>query len=239
MTLLVTACAVPLLAPEDRRQVCSVVVGEISDPPNFHENVYAGSAGGLAGAGAGALQGLIYSGGFPGVIVTVPLGALIGAVGGTACAASGFSHPNAQADFERLLEAVDANALKRALESEMNAPRAECSRTRTTGPDATIEIEKLDAGMGCPFSQQQYWIAVQWRTKLAATGRQLNWSTTRCAQTSFRNVDDWFADPERARAEIENTFAATGRRMAAQLLAKDMPYECTLRSDSTGAVVAK
>ena len=109
----------------------------------------------------------------------------------------------------------------------------------TTGPDATIDIEKFDAGMSCAYSQQQYWIAVQWRTKVAATGRQLNWTTTRCAQTSFRTVDDWYADPERARAEIENAFAATGRRMAGQLLAKDMPYQCELRSDATGAVVAK
>jgi hypothetical protein len=238
VTFFVTACAAPLLSPEDRKQVCSVAVAGTADGPAFRENVFAGPAGGLAGAGVGALQGLIYSGGY-GAIVTVPLGALIGAVGGTACAASGLSHPNAQADFERLLKAADAGALPRALEAEMNAPRAECSRPGAPGPDATVDIEKLESGMACVYSRQQYWIAVQWRTRIAATGRELNRTTTRCEQTSYRTVDDWFGDPERARAELENAFAATGRRMAGQLLAKDMPYECQLHSDATGAVVAK
>ena len=149
------------------------------------------------------------------------------------------AHPNAETDFVRFLHAADAGALKRALEEEMNAPRAECRPPRTVGPDAFIEIEKLDAGMGCPIGQQTYWIAVQWRTTMAATGRQLNWTLTRCALTSSRTVDDWFADPETARAEIENAFSMAGRRIAAQLLAKEMPYECALRSDAAGAVVAR
>jgi hypothetical protein len=237
VAFLLTACAVPLLAPEDRKQVCEVAVVEKFAAPVFHANVLAGPAGGLAGAGGGALQGLI--GGFPGAIVTVPLGALIGGVAGTTCAAAGMSHPDAETDFGTFLRAANASALKLALEAEMNAPRAECSRPRTTSPDAAIEIEKLAAGMGCAFGQHSYWVEVQWRTTIAATGRQLNWTTTRCAQTSFRTVDDWFTDPERARAEIEHVFAATGRRMAAQLLAKDMPYECKLRSDAAGEVVAK
>ena len=237
VALLLTACAAPLLAPDDRKQVCEVAVIEKFDAPEFHANILAGPAGGLVGAGGGALQGLV--GGFPGAIVTVPLGALIGGVAGTTCAAAGMGHPNAETDFEAFLRAADAGALKLTLEAELNAPRDECSRPRVPGPEATIEIEKLAAGMGCTFGQQDYWIAVQWRTTIAATGRQLNWTLTRCTLTSFRTVDDWFSDPERARAEIEHAFAAIGRRMAAQLLAKDVPYECKLRSDAAGEFVGK
>jgi hypothetical protein len=244
VTTLLTACGVPLLVPDDRKLVCEVAIVEKFDAPSFHENVLAGPAGGLAGAGAGALQGLGYGMVGYAAIITVPIGALIGAVAGTTCAAAGLGHPNAETDFAEFLNAVDASAMKKALVAELKAPRAECSPTRDIGssasaPDAVIDIEKIDAGMGCAFGQQQYWLAVKWRTTVAATGRQLNETTTRCEQTSFRSVDDWFADPERARTEIEHVFAATGRRMAAQLLAQDMPYECKLRSLESGEVVAK
>jgi hypothetical protein len=221
VTLLLTACGVPLLAPDDRKQVCRFTVVEKFEAPVFHENVLAGPAGGLVGAGGGALQGLV--GGFPGAVVTVPLGALIGAVAGTTCAAAGMSHPDAESDFAHFLQAADVAALKHALESDLNAPRAECSQPRAGGADATIEIEKIDAGMGCSFGRQEYWIAVQWRTTLAATGRQLNWTTTRFEQKSPLAVDDWFNDSARARAELEQAFAATGRRMAAQLLGQASP----------------
>lgn len=237
MTVLLTACGRPLLAPDDRHLICDIGVADIAVAPAFHDNALAGPAGGLVGAAQGTAQGLAFGG--MGAIVTMPLGALIGAVGGTACAAGGMSHPTAAADFENLLRAADTGALKRALEVELKSARAECSPARTAGPVATIAIEKLDAGMGCPFGQQEYWIAAQWRTTIPATGRELNWTLTRCTLTSFRTVDDWFADAERARAEIENGLAAVGRRIGTELVAKGMTYECKLRSDAAGEVVAK
>jgi hypothetical protein len=239
IAILLTACGRPLLAPDDRNLICAIGVAEITVAPVFHDNALAGPAGGLLGAAQGTVQGLVSGGGGMGAIITMPLGALIGAVGGTVCAAAGMSHPTAAADFEKLLHAADTGALKRALEAELKAARAECSPSQTAGLVATIAIEKLDAGMSCPFGQQEYWIAAQWRTTIPATGRELNWTSTRCTLTSFRTVDDWFANAERARAEIENGFAAVGRRIGTELVAKEMAYECKLRSDAAGEVVAK
>jgi hypothetical protein len=234
--VLLAACARPLLAPADRNLVCEIGVADIAVAPVFHDNALAGPAGGLLGAAQGAAQG---SFGGMGAIITMPLGALIGAVGGSVCAAAGMNHPTAPADFEKLLHAADTGALKRALEAELNAARAECSPSRKAGPVATITIEKIDAGMGCPVGQLEYWIAAQWRTRIPATGRELNWTSTRCTLTSFRTVDDWFTDAERARAEIGNGFAAVGRRIGTELVSTEMTYECKLRSDAAGEVVAK
>jgi hypothetical protein len=236
VAVLLTACARPLLAPADRNLVCEIGVADIAVAPAFHENALAGPTGGLLGAAQGAATG---SFGGMGAIITMPLGALIGAVGGTLCASAGMSHPTAAADFEKLLHAADTGALKRTLEAELKAARADCSPLRTAGPVATVAIEKLDVGMGCPFGQQEYWIAAQWRTTIPATGREINWTLTRCTLTSFHTVDDWFADAERARAEIENGFAAVGRRIGTELVSKGMTYECKLRSDAAGEVVAK
>jgi hypothetical protein len=229
--------------PDDRKHLCQVTVDEKFDSPVFHENILSSSAGGLAGAGGGALAGLVYGIG-PQAIVTVPLGALIGAVGGTACAAAGISHPNAEADFARLLQAADAGALKRALETDLNAPRPECGRASTqrspsSVPDTVIEIETIDAGMGCALGRQDYWVSVQWRTLTGNDRRVLAATTTRCSQKSFHDVDDWFANPDRARMEIQRVLAMTGQRMAAQLISSYLPYECTLQSIETGEVVAK
>jgi hypothetical protein len=241
MSGLLAACAAPLLAPDDVKNFCHVAVKEKFGSPTFHANVFSSTAGGLAGAGAGALAGL--QGGMA-AIFTVPLGAVIGAAGGTACAAAGLNHPNADADFEKLLHAADASSLKRAMEADLNAPRAECSHARregsaTTEPDSIIEIEKIDAGMKCLFGQQEYWIEVQWRTLEAKTGRQLNWTTTRYAQKSLRTVDDWFANSDQAVVEIERVLAIVGRQMAAQLLSGYTMNPSSLRSLETGEVTAK
>ncbi len=59
------------------------------------------------------------------------------------------------------------------------------------------------------------------------------------ADAHSHDVDDWFADPERATAEIEGALTRTGQRMAGLLLSENLPYECKLRSLETGEVVAK
>jgi len=235
--VLLGACARPYLAPDERKYVCHVAVDEQFGVPALRPNPFSNPAGGLAGAGAGALTGL--QGGAL-LIFTVPIGAAIGAAAGAVCAAASLNHPTADADFARLLQAADVSSLKRTLVTELNAPRAECARAGAdpasrTDPDAVVEIQKIEAGMACLLGQQEYWVAVQWRTRAVKTGKEFNWTTTKCVQTSIHSVDDWFANPDRARAEIEGVLAGAGRRIAAELLAQDaMPAECKLHVGGPG-----
>lgn len=239
---LLAACASPLLSPDDRKQTCAFAVDRKFASPTFHANPLSSAAGGMVGAGVGAGQGVFAGGGSLAAIVTVPLGALIGAGYGTTCAAASLSHPTADADFERLLQAADYGVLTRALEADLNAGRAECSYTATDAfpkpaPDAVVAIEKIDAGMGCLYGQQDYWIAVEWRTTRVKTWTEINWTTTKCDQVSFRTVDDWFGSPDQARAEIERVLARTGQRMAMELLGQHTLTECKLRSREDGEIV--
>jgi hypothetical protein len=167
----------------------------------------------------------------PSWIITVPVGVLYGATRGAACAAASESHPNAEADFEKILKAADASKLMRTLEADLNAPREGCAATQAGAsvapvPDTIIEIEKVDVRMGCAIGKQEYWISVKWRALVAANRRVLVETTTRCSQKSFLDVDDWFADPDRARLEVENVMESIGRRMASGLLSPQVPSEC-------------
>ena len=54
---LLTACAVPLLSPDQRKEICQVVVLEKFGSPVFEPNILSNPAGGLTGAGLGALAG--------------------------------------------------------------------------------------------------------------------------------------------------------------------------------------
>ncbi len=134
---------------------------------------------------------------------------MYGATRGAACAAASQSHPNAEADFEKILKAADAGKLTQALEADLNAPREGCASAQAGAsaapvPDTIIEIEKVDAGMGCAIGKQEFWISVKWRALVAGNRRVLAEAATRSGQKSFLDVDDWFADPDRARLEIEN-----------------------------------
>ena len=238
---LLTACAVPLLGSGERKEVCQVVVDGKSGSPKFQPNPLSNPAGGLTGAGLGALGGLWLP---PSILLifTVPIGAAIGAASGSACAVASLAHPTADADFTGVLLAADTGVLARAVEAGFNAPRAECSpsrpdRTSAAGPDGVVTIEKLRVGMGCMLGRMEYWIAVDWRTVNLRSKKELNSTTTRCAFTSNLDVDEWFADGARAQQEIEAVLAATGRRMVLQLLAQDVvPVECHLQSNTAGTV---
>ena len=244
---LLTACAVPLLSPDQRKEICQVVVLEKFGSPVFEPNILSNPAGGLTGAGLGALAG---AGVFLPptsilIIFTVPIGAAIGAAGGSACGIASLAHPTADADFVSVLRAADIGVLPRTVEAGFNAPRAECSHARAdrasaAAPDGVIEIEKVRVGMGCMLGRMEYWIAVDWRTVNLRTKRELNSTLTRCAFTSIRNVDDWFADRDQAQQEIERVLAATGRRMVLQLLAQDVvDVECRLHSNDAGEIKAR
>jgi hypothetical protein len=238
---LLLGCVSPSLNPSDRWQVRRIAVDEKFDHPVFRANPLSTAAGGVVGAGAGALGGLQTG---PAAMVMAPLGALMGAVYGSACAAASQEHSTANADFERLLNAVDFGVLSRALGAHLNTPRADCCRTTADGsgnalPDAVIAIERIEAGMGCLLGEQDYWVLVQWRTLNMKDGRVLTSATTRCALTSFRRVDDWFANPGYARVEIEHLLAETGKRMAMQLLAQDTSFKCEFRARESGTLEAR
>jgi hypothetical protein len=249
MTSLISGCASPLLAPGDLKHVCQVAVEEKFGASVFHKNVLSSAAGVPVSAAHGALKGLALGlavfPAAPAAILTTPAGALFGVVRGVACSAASLEHPTADADFERILHAADAGILKRTLEADLNVPRPDCNNAGTAGlakatPDTVVEIEGIDAGMGCLDGQQEYWISVQWRTISNQTGRVLNSTTTKCAQVSSRYVDDWFANPDRATAEIERALTGTGHRMAMELLAKDKLSECfQLQSHETGEAEAE
>ncbi|HET9652908.1 MAG TPA: hypothetical protein VFP36_11985 [Usitatibacter sp.] len=213
MALSLAGCASPHLWPEDRKEACRIEVEEKFDRVGFKPNTLSSGAGTLSGAGQGLVQG-IAAGGGPGVIITAPLGLLIGAGYGTACAVAGAQHPNANADFERLLQEADSHAIKRALEAGLEAPRPECGdRTATGGRDAVVEILGVEGTMACLHGRQEFTVSVKWRT-VTAQGRVLNESTVLYPNKSSRSVDAWFADPDEARREIQAVYEQAGRWIA-------------------------
>jgi hypothetical protein len=234
--VLLPGCAPMSLQPGDRAQVCRIEVDARLPQPVFVANPASSESGMLVGAGAGALQGLLTG---PAAIVAVPILGIVGAAVGAACADSASRHPSANADFEKILAAADIDLLRQALEVELNAPRAECPKAMAdappvTGPDAIVEIEKAEATMGCLFGKQAYSIAVQWRIVGVRGGRVLAASTTSCSVSSFRSVDDWFADPGYAQAEIERLLEKAGRHVAVSLLGAVAPGRCVYRSREDG-----
>jgi len=104
-------------------------------------------------------------------------------------------------------------------------------------PDTVIEIENVEVMMGCAFEEQKYWFAVRWRAMNATTQRSLLLQPiTRCTVTSLRGIDEWLADPELSRLEIERVLTKIGQRMAADLLSSRGPTECKLRSSKMGEI---
>lgn len=189
--------------------------------PEFQPNSLSGSGGTFAGAGQGFVEGL--KGGRDAIILA-PLGMIIGAGYGTACAAAASERPNANADFERLLREADSGALRRALEARLASPRPECDASDRKGPtDAVIEIDRIQVGMPCLLGKQEFEVMAEWRTVTTRTGRVLNKGKTMVHHESARSVDDWFAHPAEARGEIELAMARLGEMMAAQFVPRETP----------------
>lgn len=237
----ICGCTPAVLAPDDLRQICQVAVNDKSDSSIFRANPLLGSAGGLVGAGQGALAGAIVLPGSLATVILAPLGAVFGAVEGGVCAAASASHPNAEADFETIVKTADAGSLMRALEADLKAPRAGCARIQAAdstaaAPDAIVEIEKVGVMMGCGSEKQDFYVGVNWRVMTPDTRRMLASTLTLCTQTSFKDADDWFADPVQARLEIERALTKTGQRMAAELLSSARPRKCEFRSSKTGEI---
>jgi hypothetical protein len=224
---ILSACATALLALDERKQVCEVRVDETFGAPVYHPNPLSSLVGVAVGAGGGALRGV--GTGYP--FVGIPLGAAIGGLYGAACSAASASHPDAEANFQKILQAAEAGSLKRAMEAELNVPRAGCVRPAsdppaTVEPDTIVEVRKVDVTMGCLFGKQEYWITVDWKVTTAAGSRVLAETTTRCSQKSSRGVDEWFAAPDQARLEVERVLGKVGQRMAEELLSPMRLSEC-------------
>ncbi len=214
---ILAGCASPTLRPEDRKEACRVVVEETFARAEFIPNSLSANTGTLSGAGGGAVAGLSMG---TAAIIAAPVGAVIGAGYGTACAIAASKHPDANAHFERLLAEADVRVLRRELEAGLQAPRAECSVVAdSAAPDAAVEIEKVEAGMGCLFGQQEFWVKTKWRT-VAKGGRVLNSTTQSRIHKSSRDVDEWFADAAQALADIERVYGEIGRSIAAQFVAE-------------------
>ena len=228
VAVLLSGCAPALLAPDERRQMCTVRVDDKFGSPVFHANPLSNPAGAAVGAGVGALAGI-----GPGMVFIVPIGAAVGAAYGAACGAASLGFPNAEEDFQAILRSAHAGSLKRALEAELNAPRAGCARppaesAGAVAPDAIVEIRSVGVTMGCLFGQQEYWVVVKWGVMSAPALKVLAEPTTTCSHRSTRPVGEWFANPDEAKAEVERVLGKIGERMAAELLSPVKLSECKL-----------
>lgn len=242
-------CANWMLATDDRKLMCRVAVEEKFDAPEFQRHPLSGPTGAVTGAAVGAAEGAaqgLVAGAMQGLVAGAGIGAIIfapvGAVMGLMCASAAAAHPTADADFQRIAAAAEAGRLKRSLETQLNAPRAQCAGAGTdppakaASPDGIVTIDKLTFGMGCLTGKMGYAVIVKWHTSAAATGRALNEGSTVCTMKSYRDVDDWFAYPDRAKDEIEGVLDRTGKQVAVQLLAETGYGGCALRSRENGEI---
>jgi hypothetical protein len=228
VAVLLSACTPALLAPDERKQMCTVRVDDKFGTPAFHANPLSNPAGAVVGAGAGALAGI-----GPGAIFVVPIGAAVGAAYGAACGAASLGFPAADADFQAILRSADAGSLKRALEAQLNAPRDGCARPAADAagamaPDTIVEIRSVVVTMGCLFGHHEYWVVVKWGVMSAPGLKVLAEPTTTCSHKSGRPVGEWFAKPDEAKAEVERVLGKIGERMAAELLSPVGLSECKL-----------
>lgn len=234
--MLVPGCASMVPA-----EVCRIEADAHLPQPEFVANPLSNPAGAVAGAGLGALSGGTWG---PAAIIAVPLGGLLGAGMGAACADAASRHPSADADFKKILATVDMSVLKRALDLELVKPPAACQPAKGGTPagflpDAVLKIEKIEARMGCLFGEQMYSVTLRWRIVRASGGETLTRSTEICSVTSSRNVDDWFADPAYARTEIEHLLDAAGRRIGELPASPTAQARCAYRSKEDGELEQK
>ncbi len=242
---LVAACAIPLLTPQQNSQYCEIEVQGPSGPPVFVQGtlldpIAETSAEAFANA---SLVGLFVLG----LVTRLPLLDLSGdpraaVQAAHACDPARLVRPGAQLEFELVLRTADAQALARALKSALDAPRGKCaspraSRGHGTGPDGRLEIEEVSVVAGCLYGRMGYRVDVRWILRNAGSGDKVAATTTQCVLESFREVGDWLAHPDLARAEIEGAFAATGQRVGTDLVVGYPPAaQCRLGSDAEGRV---
>jgi len=225
--LFACGCAHTALAPDDSGRVCRIAVERTADAPVFHGNKFFDPVGGPALGVAGGVFGFFTVGPF----------AIAAAAQAAQCGAASVTSPTAELDLQNAMRAAGTEPLERALAAESALRARGCGRAGAAAPETRVVIERIDYGMMCPETYR-YWIEVKWRAVAASGDRALGGATTRCIVISSRTMEEWVADPGRARAEVERALARTGERVAAGLLATDASGGCVLRSDDAGEVEA-
>jgi hypothetical protein len=238
--VLMSGCARPLIAPDDRARICEVAVEEKGEAVTFRPNALSHPVGGpVMGALGGALGGAsaVYFNPYT-ALIAIPVGATIGLAAGTVCGAAASAHPEAEAQFRSVLETSRKDILKQTLLGAANSARPECGgRTIVAGPgiaDTIIDVDEVSLGTGCLFGKQGLTSVVRWRVLDATDRRVLGESETRCTLSSSSSIEEWYADPAQARAEIELLLARTGREMAAQLRAPRKLEPCRIDLNKAG-----
>ena len=244
LSVVVAACAVPMLTPQQSGQYCAVDVRGPSGAPAFVPGTLLDPA---AEAGAEALANASLVGVFfLGVLTNLPLLELgdprAGIHAAHACDPDKLPRASAPIEFKRVVDTTEADVLTRALKSALDAPRAACSSPRArgdraAGPDGRLEIESVGVVAGCLYGQMAYRVDVRWTLNNADSGTRVVANTTQCVLESRRAVEDWLDRPAEAHAEIEGALAATGQRVAKELIVGYLPAaQCRLGSDAAGNV---
>lgn len=214
-------CQTALVRKTDQDALCGASVVAAPDLVTFKPNPLADPVAGPAlGTGMGALAAIAA------IAMPVYLFAVPAAVGkGIACGQGALTHPTADADFRRIFSSADIDTLRRSLAEEIDRPRDACRvpPENRSARAATIVIERVETMPGCPAGDWTYGVAVSWRVKRADGSDLVPLRQRGCGEATFRDVDVWFADPELGRTEIEEVLAATGKRIASDLLSDDPP----------------
>jgi hypothetical protein len=246
-SIVVAACTIPMLTPQQSAQYCAVEVRGPSGAPLFAQSALLDPAADaatdvLAGASRVGLAAL--------VVVLHPFGQLFmlggdpgrAVYGAQVCDPDKLPRPTAFREFRSVVDSTDAEVLARALKSELDAPRPACAPSRArrdpaASPDGHVDIEVVAVIAGCLVGQVQYRVDVRWTLNNAQTGGTVVAKSTQCVLESRRTVEDWLDHPALARAELENALAATGRRVARELVVGYPPAaQCVLHSDTSGSV---
>jgi hypothetical protein len=249
-SVVVAGCVIPMLTPQQSAQYCAVEVRGPSGAPVIAQSALLDPAADaatdvLAGASRVGLAAL--------VVVLHPFGQLFmlggdpgrAVYGAQVCDPDKLPRPTAFREFRRVVDSTDAEVLAGALKSELDAPRPACAPSRArrdpaATPDGRIDIEVVAVIAGCLVGQVQYRVDVRWTLKNAQTGSAVAKNTTQCVLESSREVVDWLDHPALARAELENALAATGQRVARELVVGYPPAApCVLHSDAGGTVVIR
>lgn len=239
---LLQGCAA-ILPAGDHGEFCRVSVEEkfdaiVVEPNELRQVAAAGTAAGAATQGAlvGAMLDPRPRGTFltppprpalwgPGIVAGIVLGTAMGFVMHERCHSELQRIPDVEADFETIVQTVDAGSLKRSVLAELDAQRPKCAAARrdeatASSPDAVIEITKFRVIRMCGPEHAQYTFSLDWRVVKRTSAASVSVrgpESTDYFQVSTRRIEDWLASPDQARAEIEGVLASVARWFVKQL----------------------
>ncbi|MFO1413652.1 MAG: hypothetical protein U1F10_07020 [Burkholderiales bacterium] len=214
-------CHTALLRDTDREHLCRVTVESSSESAAFAGNPWNDPAGGVAmGTGTAALA-VVSALGNPVMAIFVP----VALVRGIECSIGAREHPALDADFTRVLATVDGSVLPRTLEQHLDRHDARCAGgpEGARAPDAVIVLERVAVAPGCGYGDWGYSVVVTWHATRGDGRPLVATRKTGCSASGARTVDDWLADPAKARLEVEQLLDAAGEKIAADLLSDSEP----------------